>query len=567
MIPKVLGGSSCVRTARILKRSAVWVLPVACFAQGVAPTFSSAGVVNASGYQKKLAPDTVFVIFGSSLGPAALVSTASPYPVSLGGTSITFTPLTGGTPIPAKMVYSGAGQVAGLLPSSAAPGTYAVRVTYNGQTSLPQNVTVVAHSFGIATANNGGSGTAQATIGNVNGGLSLTRFAAGSLSFGGFDWTLTPAHPGDSVVFWGTGGGADPTNDTGGTSGDQTAAGGFVVNVGGRQITPLYAGASFGYPGLWQINFTLPQDIAPDCFASAQVTAGGELSNTVILPIAAPGQSACSDPQLSPAALSKLDSGGNLIAGAFGVARLTDTPSGTVQDTASGFFARYTAAEWLIKIAGPKFGPCQVYDRTYVRTSGKDPGTPDSFLDAGPRLLLNGPNLPAGFGLGVLAAGPIYGNIPAGGTFQAGKYTLTGAGGSVIGPFTAAASFPSTFTVTNFDSVTSIDRTKPLTYNWTGTGFDQVYIQVSTSTIEGSNLHLATIACYVSASLGTYSVPAAALAYLQSSGSGTTSVGSASVQGVSNPVSTFDAPLVGGGQTDLGLFSANLGVSRTIPVR
>src|SRR5258708_3799390 len=154
------------------------------------------GVVNATGYQLKLAPDTVFVIFGSNMGPAAIATApAANYPPVLAGTSITFTPSAGGAAITAKMVYSLGTQVAGLLPSSITPGTYAARVTFNGQTSAPKNVTVVARSFGIATSNSAGTGPAQATIGNVNGGISLTRFTSGSVAFNGFNWTLTPAHP------------------------------------------------------------------------------------------------------------------------------------------------------------------------------------------------------------------------------------------------------------------------------------------------------------------------------------------------------------------------------------
>jgi uncharacterized protein (TIGR03437 family) len=92
-----------------------------------APVLNTGGIVNATGYQILLAPDTVFVIFGSAMGPAALTAASTPnYPTSLGGTSITFSPSSGGTAIPAKMIYSSAGQVAGLLPSSIAPGTYAV---------------------------------------------------------------------------------------------------------------------------------------------------------------------------------------------------------------------------------------------------------------------------------------------------------------------------------------------------------------------------------------------------------------------------------------------------------
>jgi uncharacterized protein (TIGR03437 family) len=162
----------------------------------------------------------VFVIFGNNLGPAEIEGTSLPYPPDLAGTSISFTPVAGGAAVPAKLVFTSIAVVAGFLPSSVAPGTYSVTVTYNSQTSSPQNVTVAQRSFGIAAANSGGTEEAQATLANVNGGLSLVRFTNGSTSSGGFTFALTPAHPGDTVVLWGTGGGADPANDAGGTSGD-----------------------------------------------------------------------------------------------------------------------------------------------------------------------------------------------------------------------------------------------------------------------------------------------------------------------------------------------------------
>jgi len=233
-------------------------IPVTLTVSGVGnPQINFVG--NALGYQTKLAPGVVFVVKGSNMGPGTLVQDLAPnYHTTLAGTSITLTPSGGGAAIDAKMVYTLNSQLAAFLPSSVLPGNYDVRVTYSGVTSAPFGATVVARSYGIATANSSGSGLAQATIGNINGGFSLTRFTAGSVPFGGFTWTLTPAHPGDTLVFWGTGGGADPQNDTGGSSGDQTVAGNFKVIIQGRQITPFFAGASTGYPGLWQINFTLP---------------------------------------------------------------------------------------------------------------------------------------------------------------------------------------------------------------------------------------------------------------------------------------------------------------------
>ncbi|HEY7392086.1 MAG TPA: hypothetical protein VH640_26445, partial [Bryobacteraceae bacterium] len=92
-----------------------------------APTITPDGVQNAGGYQSKLAPGAVFVIKGSNLGPSSIVTATPPdYPTTLGGSSIAFTPAGGGAAISARMVYSLDRQLAGVLPSSLAPGTYAV---------------------------------------------------------------------------------------------------------------------------------------------------------------------------------------------------------------------------------------------------------------------------------------------------------------------------------------------------------------------------------------------------------------------------------------------------------
>ncbi|HEY4363493.1 MAG TPA: hypothetical protein VGN17_21180 [Bryobacteraceae bacterium] len=534
---------------------------------GAQPAITTSGILNASGYQNTLAPDTVFVIFGSGLGPAAIATAAAPnYPSSLSGTSITFTPSTGGTAVTAKMVYTLASQVAGLLPSSIAPGTYAVRVTYNSQISAAQNVTVVPRSFGIAAANSGGTGTAQATIGNVNGGISLTRFNNGAVGFNGLNWTLTPAHPGDALVLWGTGGGADTMNDAGGSSGDQTVAGNFIVIVGTRKITPLYAGTSSGYPGLWQINFALPADIPLDCFAAVQVSAGGVVGNTVTVPIAAAGQSSCSDASMSPAILSKLDSGGPITFGAFAIAKITETTAGITQETGSGEVLQYTPTEWIILNSGPRFGLCRVYDRTYP-AGGKDPGSPDTLLDAGTKLPLTGPNLPAGFGLSTIstATGPVYGASLAAGTLANGSYTLNGPGGTQVGPFTATTTFPLSFNVTNWNNITAIDRTQPLVLNWSGSGFDQVAVVISSTVATGNLRHLTTINCTLPATPSTYTIDSQAMALLSPVAATGTNFGSISVQGITRGV--FTANLIPSGQLDFGALGANLGLAKNIAMQ
>jgi len=534
------------------------LLLLLAFAAGLfaAPTITPGGIVNASGYQTTLAPGVVFVIFGSGIGPATIATATAPnYPATLGGTSIAFTSNSGGAPIAAGMVYTVASQVAGFLPSSVAPGTYNVTVTYNGQPSASQSVTVVARSFGIATANSAGTGAAQATIGNVNSGISLVRMTGGNVVFGGYTWTLAPAHPGDTLVLWGTGGGADAANDTGGTSGNQTAAGQFTVTVNGTAITPLYAGTSSGYPGLWQINFTLPTTLATDCFASLQVTAGGNGSNYVTIAIAAPGQMACSS-SIPPATLSKLDSGtGNVTMAGLVIGNVIGPTSLAY---VGGVINQYTVGEFLIPFSGPRVGPCRVLQETYA-AGAKEPSAPDLQLDAGV-LTVNGGGL-TNQTVGIISTptGPTY-NSPVTPALGA-TYTLAGAGGKQVGPFSIQTTFPSSFAVTNSSSLTSITRSQPLTINWTGSGFDTVLIDINTTSITSTQTQAVILTCVIPASAGTYTVPVTALSYLLSSPSVAQlqvqavigGSGQISAESSTNPNTVI--PLVAGGLVDFGGFS------------
>lgn len=352
------------------------------------------------------------------------------------------------------------------------------------------------------------------------------------------------------------------------------------MNVGSRSITPLYAGASSGYPGLWQINFTLPSDIALDCFASLQVSAGGELSNAASLAIAAAGQSECSAPGFNQAILAKLDSGGGITFAGFSFGLVTSgsgfpTTDPGVTALVGGQFARYSAAEWLLPFSGPKFGPCSILDLTYP-ASGRDPTYPDAFLDAGASLPISGPGLAAGDALGTIgtATGPIYHFKPPAGTLGGGSYTLTGPGGTQVDPFSVSATLPTAFQVTNWSSLSTVDRSNPLTVTWTGTGFDQVIVHVQGATL-GSVTHNVAVSCAVPASPGTFSIPASALAYLPAAG-GPNTVGQLSVTtanaggiitAVSATVRTLTPNLVAGGQVDFGAFAPFLSAAKSVTIR
>ena len=135
-----------------------------------------------------------------------------------------------------------------------------------------------------------------------------------------------------------------------------------------------------------------------------------------------------------------------------------------------------------------------------------------------------------------------------------------------MGPFSASAVFPTSFAATNFDAMTAINRSKPLTITWTGTGFDTVAIIVSTAVATSTSRHLATLNCFAPAGPGSYTIPAAALAGLSPVGASGTSFGGLAVE-ANGPFGTFTATLAKGGQLDLGRFVTDLGVTKNIAVQ
>ena len=198
-------------------------LPIALFLTGSAmmaqPVLRPSNPVgNAGSYDSKIAQGSIFVVLGTNLGGDAVVLNADlPIKTSLGNATIRLTPVSGGAPVDAFMIYTTKNQLAGLLPSNTAVGDYNLTVTYNGATSAAGRVTVAAQGFGIVSADSSGTGQAQAQEYRSATLIDLNRFTTGNLG----SFTVAPARPGQVIVLWGTGRGADLLSDsTGGTAGD-----------------------------------------------------------------------------------------------------------------------------------------------------------------------------------------------------------------------------------------------------------------------------------------------------------------------------------------------------------
>jgi hypothetical protein len=220
----------------------------------------------------------------------------------------------------------------------------------------------------------------------------------------------------------------------------------------------------------------------------------------------------------------------------------------------------------MIFNSGPVFGACRVFDRTFPGGTSTSL-TFDTALDAGSSLPLTGPNLAVGaMGKADTDFGPFYSTSLSSGTLTGGTYALHGSGGTQVGAFDTSTVFPTSFIATNWNNITLIDRTQPLTLTWSGSSFDQVSIAVSTTVVTNAQ-HLVTINCTVPGAGGTYTIPAAALAYLSPAGAtGNTNFGNISMQGISVR-GTFTANLTSGGQTDIGTFQAGVGVTKNVAVQ
>jgi uncharacterized protein (TIGR03437 family) len=109
-----------------------------------------------------IAQGSIFVIFGSRMGPAELVSVQSfPLKTTLAGVTIAVTGSDGKT-YQAIPYYVSSSQSAAILPSATPLGDATIAVSYNGQTSAAAPMKVVQTAFGILTMSGDGSGAVAA---------------------------------------------------------------------------------------------------------------------------------------------------------------------------------------------------------------------------------------------------------------------------------------------------------------------------------------------------------------------------------------------------------------------
>jgi uncharacterized protein (TIGR03437 family) len=477
-----------------------------------------------------IAQGALFVITGTGMAsiPASSVTLQNPalgIPLTLNGASITVT--VNGVVTNPGIYYAGATQIAAVLPSNTPAGTGTIVVNYNSASSAPATIIVVAAELGLDTYYGSGSGLGVATNPSTGAAYNYTNSIV----------------PGSTVVLWGSGLGSTGDSDLINVSNPHSSTIQPTFYIGGVAVAPgspgYYAGRSV-YPGVNQINLTIPATVSTGCAISVVAVSGTTVSSTVTLPISATG-GVCTDPVLGYNGTQLGSSGtqtGNYNFGTLGIVQTTTPAVGTSGGLATDADAIFETVQYSGATTSSgvlSLGSCIV---SAVNTTTIGTGTIPTIvgLDAG-TITIQGPTgtqsltnetIPTQTGpSGEYFAQLANSFLPATG----GTFTFTGLGGKNVGPFTASIAYTNPLTWTNMSAIKTITRASGQSITWTGGGSNSyVFINGSSSSSNAT----ASFTCYAPASAGQLTFPSYVLLALPSGTNGSLLVENA-------VVSTFTA--------------------------
>ncbi len=460
-------------------------------AAGSAPVITSA-LNNSSnilpGYPNSgIAPSSLIKILGSGLsdpGDATVHSSeGTGLQITLNGASVTVT--AGTTTVHPALYYATPTQIDAVLPASTPTGSATLTVAYNGVTSNPLTIDVVASAPGLTTFSDSGYGSAVAQHASPVSLITYTSSAA----------------PGETIILWGTGLGADPADsDTTYTGTPHQTSVPYTVYIGGLQADIVYQGASV-YPGVSVFGVTIPQSVLTGCYVPVAAVTGNVVSHIVTLPIHA-GGGVCSDPQLGISGDQISTSTGTTIVKTGNVAILqwiTYGPGAQSSSmiSASGTFLQSTVLSGTG--SGLSIGGCGLSQFT----PNNGPVPPPTGLDAG-TITVTGPD-GSPVTLTLLSSAGKYNAILSSMLPTGAAYVFNGSGGADVGPFTATVSLPNPLLVwTNPEAAATVTRSQGVTVTWSG-GIPGSYVIIGGNS--GSPYTTASFRCLVPQSAGQFTVP------------------------------------------------------------
>jgi uncharacterized protein (TIGR03437 family) len=240
-----------------------------------APLVASNGVVSAASLTAgvPVAPGELVSIFGQQLAGGQLPAGGGTLPAVLAGTTVSIGSQTGGgngTFQALPLLFASGGQVNAEVPFGTSVNTnQQVLLQWGTAYAPPVYVDVAAAAPGIFAY-----GTQQGIVTDATGNL----IGPGS-----------PAHAGDVVVIYCAGlGVVAPAVGDGAVAPNAPLSktqNAVAVSMGGQNAAVQFAGLTPGFSGLYQIDATVPQGIAPGDRVPVSVTVAGQASAVVNLSI------------------------------------------------------------------------------------------------------------------------------------------------------------------------------------------------------------------------------------------------------------------------------------------
>jgi uncharacterized protein (TIGR03437 family) len=222
-----------------------------------------------------VAPDSFGTMYGSNLAVANMSAIALPLPTSLGGVTLSVTDASGAQ-LPAALSFVSPSQINFVIPSGAALGT-ATFTASNGSTSQTTTALIQNVAPALFSMNGTGSGVAAATAIEVPTAQSQQQIPVTVFQCSASICTPVPINLGVSGTIYLTLYGTGIRN--------QSALADVQATINGVAVPVQYAGAQPTYPGLDQVNVSLPAALAGTGNANIVLTVDGQISNTVMVAI------------------------------------------------------------------------------------------------------------------------------------------------------------------------------------------------------------------------------------------------------------------------------------------
>jgi uncharacterized protein (TIGR03437 family) len=474
------------------------VCPVAALAQTITGITNNYSYIPAGFPNSGIAPGSIFTLYGSNMSTApptvTLQSSASPgIPKTLEGATLTVT--VGGFAAHPAMYYATPGQIAAVLPSDTPTGPAVITVSYKGATSNAFPFQVVPHALGLDTYYGTGAGLVTAT-----------NSTTGAL----YNFTNS-TKPGETIVLWGSGLGADTADsDTVFTTTPHAVNTPLKIYIGGVAATILYAGSS-GYPGLDQLDVTIPENAPLSCSTGVVGVTGNGASQTVSnfgsLALSASGGD-CNDSifGISGNTIASLSGLTTVREGNLFVAQLVlPASSGSGTMTNNGGIARFTQVTGSSygSSSGSFYSPGSCFVTQTITLYGAPPTIIG--LDAG-NINLAGPG--GSYALTATSKGQYAVQLPPNAiTSSGGAFTYNGSGGADVGSFKTTINLPNPLlNWTNKSAAATINRAQGVEVSWTGGGAGTYVIIMGNSSSEMTGAS-GTFTCVANQSALKFLVP------------------------------------------------------------